>query len=527
MFPPRRFTLALVAIAISFASAVRVCADGPADALLKLAPPDAGLTLTLEDLRGRTREILESSLVERLRKLPEFETWKRSDAYRGVQTAIARLELLLGQKLSTVGRELFGDAVVLTLRVPPDQGPESARGLLIARVPNKALLEGLIERLDSALKVSGELKSLEHRERAGVKYLVRQFKAETRLREYYAILDGSIFIWSNSEELILGAIDRSVTGTGGLADEPAFQQVRARLPRNALASVFVDMRLVGRILAMNPRERTADDELPFALMTRAVGDLTYAGAALEWRNGLVLHLDGTADPSKVIPALKKLAVQPNPFADSKLRVPASTLAVATGTVDLSTALDIVRGVSNEVNRVKIDNLVQAFNGILLGHDLRREILPNIGPSYLITLDGAELEDAGDAAGPLGRLPLTLVMPVAPGTPCQALDNALTTLLAFYALDDKHAPDRLRVTSETIAEGKVTSLGKGTPYAYSIHDGNLMFGTSSETVARVLMAQSERDAGARFRALRAACFPREHGFVCIDLRAVHALAAIRN
>src|SRR4051794_35196442 len=104
--------------------------SGPADDLLKLVPTDTGLTLTVEDLRGHTQEIVGSPLFEGLNRLAAVRAWYASDRFRMVERASRDIQGALGVPLGTIRDEVLGDAVILTLKPGPAGKPDQAQGLL-------------------------------------------------------------------------------------------------------------------------------------------------------------------------------------------------------------------------------------------------------------------------------------------------------------------------------------------------------------------------------------------------------------
>ena len=381
-------------------------AEGPADALLKLVPPDAGVTIAAEDLRGHLRELQGSALATSLRKLPAFQSWVRSENYQAFRRATDRVQSLLGEDLGKVVDELFGDAVVLTLRVPPKEGMESARGLLIVRVPNEQLLDKLVNVLNDAMKGSGDLLAVTDHVHGGTSYHVREFRPGGKLTEYYTKLDGSIFVWSNSKDMLLGAIDRKrVSVNVSLVDDPHFRQVRDRLPARLAFSVFIDPRFVERLLASNPLT-TRQDDPGYQAVVRSLTAMNYAGAALSWRNGLRVDVETMFDPAKVSPAVKALAKGRRDLLGPALRrVPALTLAIFAGSVDLEATFRLLDEMTPPAGRSKLENLALVLKGLLLGQDLRGPFLANLGPGLLAYVEPP------DAASP-SCFPTTVVLGLA-------------------------------------------------------------------------------------------------------------------
>src|SRR4051812_44516514 len=140
MIAPARVVAVLLVLCVGH----RARAGTAGDALLALVPPDAGLTLVVEDLRGRSREVLASPLVDRLRGLPAVQAWLRSEKGRGLVRARAELEAALGVTAATLRDDLLGDALVLALRPRADGSPDDASGLLLTRVRDRKALERLI-----------------------------------------------------------------------------------------------------------------------------------------------------------------------------------------------------------------------------------------------------------------------------------------------------------------------------------------------------------------------------------------------
>ena len=516
MTRPRRsasFSLLLVVVLAATARGA-----GPADPLLKLVPPDAGLTLAVEDLGGHARTVLASPLWESLRRLPTVTRWQASNDARGLKEAVSRVEAMLGVDLPAIRDGLVGRAVVLTLWVPPAAAPDTARGLLLALVPNRPLLDRLLAGLNAAQSNDGGLRKVSERRWSGIAYHVREFAPGTRPDEFYAVLDDGLFAWSNSEELIHGVIDRKTAGATGLADVPAFREVRQKLPTGALASLFLDPRFAERLLASSPRPAATRDERFVALMGRYLAAVRYVGAALTWHDGPVLHTEELVDPSKLDPALVRWAEQDEPADPKFLRVPATTLAVATARVDLRAVLDALYALTPETERVRFDNGLVAAQGLLLGLDIRKEVLPLLGPGVTLYYDRPD--------GP--RQPVVLSVQVPP-TPAgartmAAVDNALRTFLALASLDPKRPASGHRIETSNIGDAAVTGLGgEASPFLYAVHDGRVVVGATRDAVARALAALADPDAGTRFRQVRDRYCPGAQSFACVDLAALHAFA----
>ena len=98
-----------------------------ADELLRLVPADATVVMTLEGLRDQVRALTGSRLVSDLRRLPAVRAWLQSEKHRHFERSCADIEAFLGVKLAELRDDLFGDAMVLVLRLDPDAPPDPRR----------------------------------------------------------------------------------------------------------------------------------------------------------------------------------------------------------------------------------------------------------------------------------------------------------------------------------------------------------------------------------------------------------------
>jgi hypothetical protein len=512
-----RFRHALLVLGLMLTTAVAVRAAGPADALFRLVPPDAGLTLAVEDLRGHARQFFDSPLAEGLRQLPAVQAWRASDQFLGFQRARREIENLIGAPVAKIRDDLLGDAVVLTLRLPEGGRQEDARGLLLVRVRDRVLLDRLVQEMNAAQMKKGDLLRVVEHARGTSAYFSREFRKQAA--EYFTTLEDNTFAWSNAEELVQGVIDRKAGDRPGLADESSFQRVRRRLPERSAVSLFVNPRFVASVISWGPKSSKRADTHLAALFGRQVNAMQYLGAAIEWRDGLIVHTETELNPNKLDSRLRNWAAQPsgNPLART---LPATALALATAHVDFLAVLDLVRELTPVPEQPRLDTVLLALKGILLGIDPAALLAyPHIGPGVMAYIEPP------DQAGTRPILPVVIAVqldsvpgaePVAAGP----LDNALRTVLALRALNVKQG-EPLQVETREIEGRKVTALSGASPSAYAIAPGRLILGNSVEAVARSFTLPTRTNSG--FARLQATYFPNVESFACVDLEAVHQLA----
>jgi len=502
--------------------------SGPADYLLRLVPPDAGATLAIEDLRGHAHDFCASPLADGLKQLPAVQDWLKSDRYRRFERARTEIEKTLDVPLTTIRDRLLGEAVVLSLHISPNDGPEQAQGLLLLRCRDRAWLDRLIARLNDAEKQGGPLVDVSQRTHRNATYWVRTFRPGTKPHEYYAIVGADSFAWSNSESVMEGVLDRKAGLAPGLGDDANFRKVRDLLPDRAVASLFVNPRFLERLMAADPRQKTTAEEQVSALIARNLAAVDYAGAALEWRDGFVLHTHEAIDPSKLDEPLRRWGdrqgADPSPLLS---RVPATALALAAGHFDFGAIHDSLMSLVPEADRLRVENGVALLRGLLMGKDLRTEILPCLGPSVLVFADSPRA--GGDQPGhPAVVVAVNLCGEAGDRGVPAALDNALRSFLAFYALDPARKELHLRVESRESSGVRLTSLSGGRPFfTYAIENGLLVFGTSADAVAEYCASGSHSGAGAQFERFRATYFPTVETFAYLDLQKLFELADARR
>lgn len=500
----------LLALVLALASASTAAPDDPrpgdgSTALLRLVPRDAGLTLTVVDLRGHAREIAGSPLAKALRDLPAVKAWIASDAGRKFDRARAHIERTLGASFATIRDDLLGDAVVLSLHVPAGAPPDAARGLLLARVRDRALLTRLIDlgNKSAAAEVS-EVGSGDRR------YVVRKFPGGAKEADYHRLFDDGTFAWSNSEAVLRDVIDRRAGAAGpGLGDDPVFRKVRAGLPARALATIHVDPKFAARVLDAAPKSGDPGDDRAAELLGRYLRTVEGFGLALEWRNGLLLHSHETYDPKRLDPRLVRWAKSGTSADALARRIPSSAIAAAAAPIDLVSTCDALVELVPMADQPRADLIFEALRGVLLGRDLRTQVLPRLGPAVIAYVEGPS---SGSATMPIVGV---VELRDEPGerNVAAALDNALRTLLCLYALDPKHGASALKVESRQAGPLRITALGgPNAPFAFGVGPDCLVVGTSADAVAR--FGTSEPDA--RLAPIKAAYFPEARAYAAVDV-----------
>lgn len=496
-----------------WASAPVVGAADPGDELLRLVPADSGVTLAVEDLRGHAREIVGSSLYEGIKAFPPVQVWLASNSFRKIEQASKVIETSMGLSFTAIRDDLLGDAVIFALQFGPPGRPEEARGLLLIRPREKTLVPSLLKTLNDLQTKSGELLAVEARTRGPVSYMVRTFKQAGRVSEFYAQLDDGSLAWSNSESMIQGVIDRKRNPAGGLGDDPAFRKVRQGLPDRSLVSLFVNPRLLERLVSEPSQPSSPPNDRLAAMLARYLRSISQVGLALQWREGFHLHSHEVIDTEKLDPWLRRLMTRPSLAARMLDRVPASAVALFSANLDLEALRGAASNLIPDNDIPALDNLKLVLQGILLGHDPLVDILPRLGPEMLVYLDVEP--DRAHAR----RLPMVAVLgstgPIGAVDLVAPIENAFRTAFAFYALDAKRRVEHLQVENRLLGDARLTLLTDGlrTLIAARVDRDRIVLGNSTEALARFAAGKSQ----STLSSLRTKYVPEAETFAIVDMR----------
>ena len=500
------------ALALSFLTAPIALGGGPADPLFRLVPGDAAFTVAVEGFRDHAREVAASPLAGGLRRLPAVAAWVGGEQVRGVRQIVGQVEEALDLRPGTVREEIFGDAVVLALRVGPPEAPEDSRGLLLGRVRDKALLDRLVRFLDDAQLDSGELAEVVRKPRGAFSYGVRKYRQGGNSDEFHAVFDDGVFAWSNSEAMIVEVIDRKASGGACLGDDPGFRAVRDALPGQALASLYVSPRVIETFLANGERKTSAWEDRIIALFVRYVSALRYFGVAIEWREGIAIHSHESLDPARSEGWLRTWLAGPTPTRPRFAPLPATSIAAVVLDVNFVAAREVAWELVPEANRPWFRNLKVALQGLLMGEDLDTGILPRLGPGVLVGIE-APAEVDGQT-----RLPIVAAVEIQPGTdrpgPRAAIENAIRAGISIHALESKPGPGNLRLESRAVAETPMMVLmgARRIVLATASSPGRIVFGNVPEAVARFVLDGPSSS----LEQIRSANFPEATTFAVVDL-----------
>ncbi|WP_169974073.1 hypothetical protein [Tautonia rosea] len=525
-----RFSFRLVlwlTVWVTVGQGPKLClANDATNRLLERVPPEASMALVIEDLGDHLDQLAATPLVQRLKTLDPVQKWFDSDEGATLRRARRDVEAALGASIGQFTEGLLGQAVVLSLHLPPDAPPDAARGLLQTVVSDRELLERFIGVANGAELASGKLQRVEAREYNGISYSVRAFK-DGRPDESYVLLEDDSFVWTNSEQLLRAVIDRmDDRDVPRLTDDPAVTRVRERLPDRAMLSLLIDPEFVSRLVNANP-EDTAIDELP-APLKEILAAMDSLGMALEWREGPVLHVVEVFDADRLPAPVRAWASRSGEATALLSRIPDSALLTAVGHVDAPALHDLVVASVPQAQHDRVGTVLELFRGLLLGRDLRSEILPTFGPGVVGWVHAPKPDQ------PIQSAPAVLVASIGDPDAAEAIENALRTLLAFMSLDETNDEAPLRLEHQWHEGARISALmvgqDPGSPrVAFVVARGLIVLGTDLDAVAAVLSdASAERaDRLPTALAARNRLFPGASTFAYLDVAALHRLAQDRR
>jgi hypothetical protein len=316
--------------------------------------------------------------------------------------------------------------------------------------------------------------------------------------------------------------------------------IQSKLPRPALARLFIDPRPLERLLAAQPRGDKPEDARIAAILERYLAAVDFAGAALIMSDeSIVIHSVETLDASALDPWIRHWAADRRQVDPKLVRVPPTALAVATTHIDAVAAFDMISQVIRDDDGARLANLETLLSGLLLGQDLHTQVLPRLGPGVIAYVDSPESSpEQGGGAGSKPAAAVAWPFPVvvvfdlgdkATATTVSlaaAADNAFRTVFAMMALDDKKDHGPRQIATRTVAGTTVTTMSPPISFAYAVDHAlnRLVVSTSPEAIAGYLEHVSDPKAGDRLQQLRSAAGTNAETFAFLDLDAIGQLAA---
>jgi hypothetical protein len=455
----------------------------PREELLRLVPGDVGFCLVIQDLRGHSQAFLESPFVRQFRATPMAQALGKAGETQKLTEADHVLQQLLGIDFIRLRDDILGDAIVLAYRPGPTGHDDQEQDLILLRARDPQLLAGLIDRLNTAQKGSGEVLAVEARKHQGVEYYRRQERSKG---DHFYYLRGPVLAVSSKEGMVQRVIDLDQAG----ANQPMVARQLERLGAGqALAALWVNPRAFDAEIERKAAAARGTE----AAVRRAV--LTYwkalDGIGL-WgtlgKTDFELELGFLARAQEMPEPGRKLFAGPGKAAQLWQRIPSNAMVAIAGRFDPAETTEFISTFLTPEARQAMREAAERGPGAVLGKDLFNEILPNLGPDWGFWVTAPPANEA--AWVPQG----TLAVRVRPGKGQPPVDRTLLSglntlaVLAVLSYNGSHSD---RMSLQTTEQDKVEiqyltgpkQFPLGLQPAFASKEGYLLLASSPEAVRR--------------------------------------------
>jgi len=463
----------------------RAAAGERLEELLRLVPEDAAIGLAVQDLRGHSRLLADSPLLDALRRSPLAQLLPL-DAEAGPLAELEQvLQLHLQTSLTELRDDVVGDAMVLAFW--PAKGNEGERALFLSRARKAELAGSLMQKFQQAQLQSGDLTRVSPLEERGVRF--------SRCTER----SGKVTFQLAYEGLI------ALTQNEGTMRQ-VIQALRDERPNHAVAKSLAELGVLDAfgIFWINPRAFDAEmaakaaaaegKEAAFLNTLQTYWRSTRAlAAALRIEDDISLNLHvqlARRELPAPAQAFLRSAAEPSsllPFA------PGSAILTLGGRWNPADLLALFLEFAPEVERRHFAKNVGQTTQALLGYDLQSQLLPALGPDCLLYIAPPARERL------LGLPDAVLAFRLHPTPelphPEEAFTESLRTLLGLVALARTNDGKPTALRTERDGAVKIVSLfhtqdaAVGIQPAAAVKQGCLVLALSPEAIRRFGTASS--------------------------------------
>jgi hypothetical protein len=422
----RRCGLSTSALWLTFGLFVFTATAGaatPRDELLRLVPDSLGFCLVLQDLRDHAASLQASPFIEQLRQSPLGAKIRKNEDLKKLDQLEIKLKEKLGLDWKQLRDDILGDAVVLAYRPGPPGKPEQEQGLILVRARNAKALADLIERLNKAQKEEGTLKELEELRHASSTYY-RRIERDKPPTFYY--VHGPVLVVSSQEDMLRQAIDCDRTRAPD-AEPAVTRRLRELDAERALFAMWI-----------NPRAFDAEIESKVAgLPADRVPTVKHFGLYWKALDSIVLSLRPAgrdvhlslgmrARVEELPEAARRLFREASTPSELWKRFPEHALLAISDRLDTAAFFDVLGGFLTSQGKEAMSADFNRQLGSLLGGDLRKEVLPALGPDWGLCVTAPDAKDKSWVPR------ILFALRVAPTKSTVRLDRTLFSSLDFAA-----------------------------------------------------------------------------------------------
>ncbi len=351
-------------------------ADDAGNSLRKLVGDDVGLCVEVTQLKDRLPQLRASRFLERFRSTRVYRQWLQGRDYQKLNAARVTVEKLSKKPFETFANELFGQAVVLAVYPVADGKPA---GVLLTRAASDNDLDFALATWNRA-----EQRQPVELKHDGRSYFRRGKIAEgqqpdagqrSKHRQFY-FRQGATLALSDSETLIRRVIDLTVAAEANeksrcLLNSQNYQRAIKSLSQANFATVYFNPRAWdGEVLKQSNARTPPPVRALWERCESLVGGVSMRQALVV---EAVLLYDNTNAAAGWTDFVKKAAGFPL-FLE---RVPPTALLSFAGRVDVSRVETLITSNTLENKQKELKRFRQVGQGLLLGQDLLRDVLPKL------------------------------------------------------------------------------------------------------------------------------------------------------
>lgn len=453
--------------------------------LLRFVHRDARLCLHAKNLTESVGRLESSELVRRFQKSVFFEEFTKSGESRDLESGVRLIESFMGQPLRKSFEELLGKEFVCAVYFRPNGSPAP---VLILDSENPQSTESLLKMWSTFGGLESE--NLKHHDTPYVR--LKNAEQPDAPDYFYAVLETTLII-TEEEDLVQRTIDVAADGR-----EESYESIPSCREVN-------DARDASQIAVLHVNPRTFDSDvvrnrdLPQPLQ-HAWKRCLWISLQLNYDEALTLDLtadyDATGTPEWWNAWVALATAQQLPLD----RIPDSALISWSGGINGQSIADLIQQVLPAQSKLPKD-IVQSrriASGLLMGMDPVNDLLPMLGPSWLMYAVPRDSTDARDF--PVDSLfALELNTEVVPAGERrydrkQALDNALLTGLNLMAaaLNSRDGTPIATVQQKNV-DG--TTIRWAEPVArfrpaFAVSNRHLLVATSPELIEQFLAVKTK-------------------------------------
>jgi hypothetical protein len=457
------------------------------DDLLRLAPPDAGFCLLVQDWREQLGRLARSPAVARFGASPYGQALIGSAEAKKFASLDEKLKTHLNVSWPQLRDEILGDAFLLAYTPGPPGKPEAEAGVLLVHIKRTDLFADMLQRLNAMQQKSGELVAAEERRYRNYSYAVRRKKGGGE--EFY-FLKGQLLVFSAQESALRAVIDRDWDVNPPNID---MSPLAARLRALGVGQDFV-------VWWLNPRAFDAAVEAK-AASARGAEAAVLRTFLRYWKacDGAAVSLALNRDVSLNLAVQTRTEALPEParrLASEAARpstvwaaFPDNVLFAAAGRVPWEPAAETGGEFLTPEARSKVQDAAERTVGAILGgRDILPYLLRHIGPDWGVCVTPPMFRERGWLPTVMAVLRL---QPAAEGDPPveqRVLDGLdFIARLAVLSYNTRQTGQlRLRLESQDGVEMRVidgNDLPQGLQPAFAWKGGYLVLATNPDAVRR--------------------------------------------